>query len=201
MHNALSRREPPIDVSMAAVKTWWQKYKHGVIQYSVSNAKDLHDKSGDIAKSLAISNSSAYLLVKALRNREPAVYISDAVARQWLKQHFNLSSIENAGHLESRYGDLLREHIKQHPLDAAGVSQWLAGQHQVSVFARICQHWFAKDWSSSGMLMTPEAVEESMGMRLTLNEYPYICLQNVFNGMAKRGPVLFYSEGMQLLAM
>ena len=179
MHSALSRREPPIDVSMAAVKTWWQKYKHGVIQYSVSNAKDLHDKYGDIVKSLAVSNSSAYLLVKALRNREPAVYISDAVARQWLKQHFNLSSIENAGHLESRYGDLLREHIKQHPLDAAGVSQWLAGQHQVSVFARICQHWFAKDWSSSGMLMTPEAVEESMGVRLRLDEYRYEFADNI----------------------
>ena len=31
--------------------------------------------------------------------------------------------------------------------------------------------------------------------------WSYTCSQNVFNGMAKRGPVLFYSEGMQLLAM
>ena len=121
LHSALSSRRPPIDVSMAAVKTWWQKYKHGQIQLSVSSAKELQEKYGDIVKALAVNNSSSYLLVKALRDGEPAVYISDGVARQWLKLYFNLSQIDNAGHLETRYGELLREHIKQHPLDATGV--------------------------------------------------------------------------------
>jgi hypothetical protein len=171
LHSALSRRKPPIDVSMATVKTWWEKYKHGEIQYSVSNSKELQDKYGDIVRVLAVNKSSAYLLVRALRDREPAVYISDEVAKQWFKKYFDLSQIDNAGHLESRYGELLREHMKQHSLDATGVSQWLVGRHQVSVPARICQHWLAKDWSSSGMLMTIEAVEESIGMRLRLDEY------------------------------
>ena len=121
LHIALSRMRPPIDVSSAAVKTWWQKYKQGQIELSVSSAKELQEKYGDIAKALAVNNSSGYLLVKALRDGEPAVYISDGVARQWLKLYFNLSQIENAGHLETRYGKPLREHIKQHPLDVTGV--------------------------------------------------------------------------------
>ena len=122
LHIALSKRSPPIDVSMAAVKTWWQKYKHGPIELSVSTAKELQEKYGDIAKALAVDNYSGYLLVKALRDGEPAVYISDGVARQWLKLYFNLSQIDNAGHLESRYGEPLRAHIQHNPCDARGVS-------------------------------------------------------------------------------
>ena len=143
---------------MATVKTWWLKYKHGGVQFSASSGKDLHDKYSDIVTTLAVNNSSAYLLVRALRDRDPPVHISDGVAKQWLNAYFKLSQIDNAGHLESRYGELLREHMKQYPLDPTGLSQWLVGRHQVSVPVRICQHWLAKDWSSSGMLMTPEAV-------------------------------------------
>ena len=154
LHSALSKRTPPIAVSMATVKTWWLKYKHGEIQFSASSGKELQDKYSEFVTTLAVNNSSAYLLVKALRDRDPAVHISDGVAKQWLNTYFKLSQIDNAGHLESRYGDLLQEHMKQDPLDPIGVSQWLVGQHQVSVPARICQHWLAKDWSSSGMLMT-----------------------------------------------
>ena len=128
LHSALSRRTPPIHVSMGAVKTWCQKYKHGNVQFSVSSCKELHEKYGDLVNVLAVNSPSAYLLVRALRDREPAVYISDEVAKQWLKKYFNLSNIDNAGHLESRYGELLREHMKQHILDATGVSRWLVGR-------------------------------------------------------------------------
>ena len=82
LHRALSSRRPPIDVSLAAVKTWWEKCKIGQIELSVSSAKELEEKYGDIVKALAVNNSSAYLLAKALRSGEPAVYISDGVARQ-----------------------------------------------------------------------------------------------------------------------
>ena len=122
-----------IGVAMGTVRTWWQKYKHGEIQFSASSCKELQEKYGDIVKCLAVNNSSAYLLVRALRDREPAVYISDGVAKQWFKTYFDLSQVDKAGHSESRYGELLREHMKQHPLDATGVSQWLVGRHQVSV--------------------------------------------------------------------
>ena len=141
---------------MATVKTWWLKYQHGEIQLSASSGKELQNKYSDIVATLAVNNSSAYLLVRALRDRDPPVHISDGVAKQWLNAYFKLSHIDNAEHLESRYGELLREHMKQYPLDPAGLSQWLVGRHQVSVPVRICQHWLASDWSSSGMLMTTE---------------------------------------------
>ena len=84
LHSALSRRTPPIHVS------WYQKYKHGNVQFSVSSCKELHEKYRDLVNVLAVNSPSAYLLVRALRNREPAVYISDEVAKQWLKKYFNL---------------------------------------------------------------------------------------------------------------
>ena len=143
LHIALSNRSPAIDVSMAAVKTWWQKYKQGQIELSVSSAKELQEKYGDIAKALAVNNSSGYLLVKALRDGEPAVYISDGVARQWLKQYFNLAQIENAGHLETRYGKPLRDHIEHHLLDAAG-----------ELFVKLCKLKFRMNESISRLLAT-----------------------------------------------
>ena len=71
LHSALSKRTPPIAVSMATVKTWWLKYKHGDIEFAVKSGTELQDKYGDIAKELAVNNSSAYLLVRALRDRVP----------------------------------------------------------------------------------------------------------------------------------
>ena len=68
LHSALSRRK--IGVSMGTVRTWWQKYKHGEIQFSASSCKELQEKYGDIVKVLTVNNSSAYLLVRALRDRE-----------------------------------------------------------------------------------------------------------------------------------
>ena len=48
---------------------------------------------------------------------------------------------------------------------------WLMSEAKVSVPSRICQHWLTKDWSSSGKLLTIEAVEEACGERLRLRQY------------------------------
>lgn len=48
---------------------------------------------------------------------------------------------------------------------------WLMSEAKVSVPCRICQHWLTKDWSSSGKLLTIEAVEEACGERLRLRQY------------------------------
>jgi len=47
----------------------------------------------------------------------------------------------------------------------------LISEAKVSVPCRICQHWLTKDWSSSGKLLTIEAVEEACGERLRLRQY------------------------------
>ena len=56
-------------------------------------------------------------------------------------------------------------------MDAGALVSWLKGTHQVSISRRVCQHWLNKEWNGSGVLTTPEAVEEVLGMRLRLNEY------------------------------
>ena len=48
---------------------------------------------------------------------------------------------------------------------------WLLKTLKVSAPARVTQHWLTKDWSSSGKLLTIEAVEENCGDRLRLNQY------------------------------
>ena len=42
---------------------------------------------------------------------------------------------------------------------------------QVCISLRIATKWRTSDWSSSGMLLIFEAVEEALGDRLRLNEY------------------------------
>ena len=43
LHCALSNITPRIGVSMSAVKTWWQKYKPGQVEFTVSSAKELEE--------------------------------------------------------------------------------------------------------------------------------------------------------------
>ena len=104
LHSALSRRKPPIDVSMTAVRTWWDKYRHGQVQASVSNAKDLDDKYGEIVRRLATEHRSAYKLTAALKKMDTPLHVSDGIARQWLIKHFGpLHNIESA----RAFGDLV----------------------------------------------------------------------------------------------
>ena len=170
LHEALTKRKPPIAVKYSAVRIWWDKHRVSGGQKSVQNAKELEEKYGDILRPLAVENNTAYKLCDALKKRDPPLYVSDGVARQWLQKYYGpLQNVDNAGHLETLYGERIRAHTSA--LDAASLSQWLMTQHQVSVPARICQHWLSMDWSSSGALMTPEAVEQELGIRLRLNEY------------------------------
>ena len=55
--------------------------------------------------------------------------------------------------------------------DADTLSKLMLLSLRVSVSARICQTWLSRDWSTSGKLLLSEAVEESLGERLRLDEY------------------------------
>ena len=51
------------------------------------------------------------------------------------------------------------------------LAAWLLNKHHVSAPVRVCQTWISKEWSSSGGLYSPEAVEETLGDRLRLAQY------------------------------
>ena len=49
LHQALGQKRPPVKVSYAAVRTWWNKYRVGGEQ-SVQSAKELDEKYGDVLR-------------------------------------------------------------------------------------------------------------------------------------------------------
>ena len=55
LHQALTRRQPPLAVSAAAVKEWFKKYRGAAGAQSQGNAQDLEDKYGEILRDLVWS--------------------------------------------------------------------------------------------------------------------------------------------------
>jgi len=120
LHAAITR-DLGIDVTYATVRYWYDKYRfHG--ELSARSAAEANDKYGEILQALSVDNSTAYKLCKALRERTPPVYLTDRVSKQWLFAcRGYMDRIENAGHLETQYGDRIRSHLANHSLDALGI--------------------------------------------------------------------------------
>ena len=82
----------------------------------------------------------------------------------------DLRYVGNAGHLETLCGERIRSDA---PPDVSedGLAAWLLRELAVSAPARICKKFLTSTWSSSGRILTPEALEEASGERLRLREY------------------------------
>ena len=103
-----------------------------------------------------------YKLGQALRSQTPAVYCSDGIAKEWFKKFgAELQHINTAGHLELICGVRIREHDKA-SLQAPELKVWLQTELYVDASVTICQTWRTKDWSSSGKLLSIEAVEQEL---------------------------------------
>ena len=171
LHSALTQRQPPIAVSHAAVKVWWGKYKVAPGAEAVQSAQDLEDRHGAGIKHLVAEHPTAYKLCKALRERDPPLFVSDGIAKEWLRKfggHGDLVYIDSAGHLETRYGERIRADVPQEQLQVESLCKWLFKELSVSVPARVCQKWLTSDWSSSGELLYAQAVEEALGDRRSI---------------------------------
>ena len=55
--------------------------------------------------------------------------------------------------------------------DGQALQQWLRTELSVSAAVNVCQKWLSTSWSSSGVLLSPEVVEETLGERLRLMQY------------------------------
>ena len=115
------------------------------------------------------------MLCQALRQRQPALLVSDTIAKQWLRQYGGVrvqSRIDNSAHLERDWGVRIREHLALDASDPGGLWSWMLTQG-VSVPTRVCQAWLTRDWASSGNLFSCDAVEKEFGDRLRLAEYKH----------------------------
>ena len=54
-----------------------------------------------------------------------------------------------------------------------GLSQWLYENLAARCNVRWCNKWLSTDWAVSGILVSREAVEDSLGTRLRLDEYQH----------------------------
>ena len=172
LHNALTAlTNPRISVSESVVRTWWKRYRNADAPQGPGSAKELEELHGDSIRPLAVEHPTAYRLCKALRDRDPPIHVTDGTAKQWLEKYCSAKIyVDNAGHLESRFGDCMR---KDGPMGEGPVTlaAWLLREHSVSAPVRVTQTWLTRDWSSSGALYTTEQVEEALGERLRLDRY------------------------------
>ena len=149
------------------------KYKVPEGAQTVSSALDLEERYGDTIRHLGLEYPTAYKFCRALREMEIPVCISNSTAQVWLQKyarHGEVRSVQNAGHLETLCGDRIRS---DGPSDATAdaLAAWLLKELAVSAPRRVCQTFLTKTWSSSGRIMTIEALEEAAGERLRLHEY------------------------------
>ena len=141
LRGALASRDPPVEVSLGVVTMWWTKYKLPEGAVTVTSAQDLEQRFGDSIRHLALEYPTAFKLCKALRSRVPPLCISDMVARVWLQQHARhgeVQQVENAGHLETLFGERIRSDAPP-DITADALQRWLLKEHAVSVRARIRQ--------------------------------------------------------------
>ena len=171
LHAQLTSRSPPIDVSYAAVRQWWGKHRVTPGGIKLDSPEALEQEYGDDIRHVAQEHNTAFKLCKALRLRDPPVFVSDAVAKHWLRRYSSSAAlvyVDSAGHLELYYGDILRA---QACSNGEEVCKWLLAEHSVSVPVRVCIKWLTSDWSTSNRIMSADSVEQVLGDRLRLNEY------------------------------
>ena len=153
-----------MNVSVGVVREWWKMYRARAGAPSIASAAGLQEQYGASISNLAKEYNTAFKLCQQLLKRDPPLYVTDGIAKEWLKKygpHGALKYVDNAGHLESLYGDVIREDTQAKSLDAESLCKWLLNEHSVSAIKRTCQKWRETDWSSSPVLMSLTAVEES----------------------------------------
>ena len=68
--------------------------------------------------------------------------------------------VDNAGHLEMQIGASIRACPEAQEMAASALAAWLLREQGIKADVRVCQKWPSEDWSSSGGLRHPDAVEE-----------------------------------------
>ena len=170
LHKALQTLMPG-RITIAAVKHWWDVYRSVEGADRISTAQQLQDRHGDSIAHLAQECKTAWKLCNTLSKRQPPIFVSNSIAKEWLRD-FGIGitkRIESAGHLEIEYGEKIREHMPFPSSD--DLSSFLCRELQIECAPHICRFWMDRDWSRSGILYSPTAVEENCGCILRLGQY------------------------------
>ena len=170
LHKALQTLVPN-GITIGAVKNWWDVYRTVEGADRTSTAQQLQDRHGDSISHLAQECKTAWKLCNTLSKRQPPIFVSNSIAKEWLRD-FGIGitkRIESAGHLEMECGEKIREHMPFPSSD--DLSSFLCRELQIVCAPRICRFWMDRDWSQSGTLYSPTAVEHDCGDILRLGQY------------------------------
>ena len=123
----------------------------------IKSTDELERDWGDRIRHLAEEQPTAYLLCQALGKLSPPLLVSNAIAGRWLRDHGGITgrfNVDNAAHLERDWGSRIREHLAGEGIEPGALANWMLTTLEVSVPARVCQAWLARDWASSGNLLS-----------------------------------------------
>ena len=174
LRQALADRDPPVQVTAQVCRTWIARYRLAPDAISVTSVGVLEERYGKEVRRLAAVHTTASLLDKALRERKPPLAVTFSLLHNWLQKYGPDTAktiVHSAGQLEMLYGDRLRDEYAGKDLDARSIVTWLLEAESASVSVQSCQTWIEKDWSTSGKLYLPSALEQAAGERLRLDEY------------------------------
>ena len=172
LSTALLARQPPIDVPRGVLEQWLKRKSiKPPDSITVSSTNELEEKYGAVVRLLVAEHATAYKLCKALRSQTPAVYCTDGIAKEWINKFGTpLQRILTAGHLELICGARIREAGKW-DLEAPDLKVWIQTQYSIEASESTCQVWRSTVYSTSGKILSIDAVEEQIGERLRLSQY------------------------------
>ncbi len=141
-------------------------------------AKALESSYGSELRALVQTAKTAYLLRKALLERDAPMAVTEGVLKQWLKVYVSPDQVvvHSAAALELRYGAEIRgrDDMKADMAQRFGMAQRFALKAslaaKVNVFATVpvCHAWLSRDWLKTGQFCTRMDVEDALGERFRL---------------------------------
>ena len=146
LHKALQTLVPN-GITIGAVKTWWDVYRTVEGVDRIGSAQELQDMHGDSIAHMAQECKTPFKLCAKLRKRQPPIFISNSIAKQWLKD-FGIGDtkrIESAGHLQMECGEKLRENMPF--VSSEEVSSFLLRELQIVCAPCICRAWMDREGS------------------------------------------------------
>ena len=139
---AAVEEELGLEVPYAVMRDWLTVYREGVRRETYERADELDWANGSELR--AAKYTTAWHLVRGMRDWTPAVYVTESAAREWLRDWAGLrveESILSARRLEEVHGPDVRAQDPELVATAKGIAEWLLRARQAEASLRVCQAW------------------------------------------------------------
>ena len=84
---ALAERSPPIEVSVRVLTEWLKTVNWPAGVVPISSRHELDEKHGEVLTAMAKEHGSGWRLWKAMKERDPPVYVTLGAANRWFERY------------------------------------------------------------------------------------------------------------------